>query len=83
MTPEELANLILTAAGSSELKHYMPSVKKEIIAAAEKAIDQIKQDSVFLSPSYDRIVKVDIKKGETIMLQHDGETVYEIRGQAI
>ena len=40
MTPETLAEAILTAAGSS-LRHYTPQARAEIIEAARKSIAEI------------------------------------------
>ena len=42
MTLEKLAEAILRAAGSG-LRHYTPRSREEIVAAAEKAIEEIKK----------------------------------------
>lgn len=81
MTPEQLADLILRAAGSG-LRNYTTKSKQDILDAAAESIKAINLDGVFLNPGYEKIAKVAMRKGETVMLQYDGETVHITQGFA-
>lgn len=43
MTPEQLAEAILRAAGSS-MRHFMPRTKEEVLKAAAEALEQIRAE---------------------------------------